>query len=188
MEFESKDSLAYEVLQMQRSYKLPGLYSECSEILSTLNLGSPGCYSRNQWKNIIKKEIYRLNMKELVDEASKYRKIEYEIGDSFHRENYLSELKVADARMMFKLRTKMMPTVQMNFVNDEKFKKNFWTCSGCSELNNSSLQIQGRRDAQSHILQCPGYSDIRSRLNLDCDSELVQYFKSVIKRRINLLC
>ena len=72
-------------------------------------------------------------MRELIDESAKYKKIEYSLSDSFVRQNYLSELKVTDARLMFKLRTKMTPSVQMNFVSDDTFKKNFWTCSGCSE-------------------------------------------------------
>ena len=182
------NSLAYEVYQLQKSLNLPGLYSECGEVLSSLDMENPGSYSRSQWKSIIKKEIYSKNMRELIDESAKYKKIEYSLSDSFVRQNYLSELKVTDARLMFKLRTKMTPTVQMNFVSDDTFKKNFWTCSGCSEPNNTALQLQGKRDTQSHILYCPGYSDLRTGLNLEWDADLVQYFKNAIRHRMNLQC
>ena len=76
----------------------------------------------------------------------------------------------------------MTPTVQMNFASDENFKNNFWTCSGCSDVSNSSL---GYRDTQSHILDCPGYLDIRIGLDFNCDADLVRYFRNVIRRRMN---
>ena len=177
-----KDSLANEVYQLQKSLKLPGLYSECAAFLNSLNISNPGSYSRTQWKKMIKNEIISQNRKDLIDEAAKFKKIDYKQADSFHRQGYLSELKVNDARMMFKIRTKMTPIVQMNFASDENFKKNHWTCSGCSEMSNSSL---GNRDTQSHILHCPGYLDIRTELNLNCDSDLVRYFRNVIRRRMN---
>ena len=68
-------------------------------------------YSRSHWKNMIKKEIYSQNMRKFIDEVAKYKKIDYSLYDSFLRQNYLSELKVTDARLMFELQTKMTPTV-----------------------------------------------------------------------------
>ena len=73
---------------------------------------------------------------------------------------------------MFKLRSNMLPTVQMNFMSESEFAANLWTCSGCT-----------RRDSQEHLLTCPGYADLRVGKNLEVDSDLVAYYRDIVKRR-----
>ena len=72
------------------------------------------------------------------------------------------------------------------------------SCPGCSNSNQPVPSSQGfspgissdeqtqPRDTQTHILQCDGYSDIRSSIELDPmnDELLADYFIKVVQRRI----
>ena len=43
--------------------------------------------------------------------------------------------------------------------------------------------LYGNRDTQQHIVTCPGYSSLRDGRNLNCESDLVNYFRDVLKVR-----
>ena len=80
-----------------------------------------------------------MNKEELIRDSLSLKKIGYTREDNFRRQSYLSEINVLDARLMFKIRTNMVPTVQMNFMSETGFGDNFWTCSGCSHLSLSVI-------------------------------------------------
>ena len=75
-------------------------------------------------------KILELNEAELVEQSQTYKKIDF-TGSKFICQNYLREMHCNDARSFFKLKTQMMPTVQMNFMRNPEFAKNLWTCQGC---------------------------------------------------------
>ena len=60
---------------------------------------------KQQWK---KKDYKKINLDEIVKE-------------SFEMKPYIKSLNVADSRVRFKLATKMLPTMKMNFQTDNKF-------------------------------------------------------------------
>ena len=113
-----------------------------------------------------------------------YKKLKVDdfASESFAAKDYLSKLNMADARLRFKLRSCMTPTVKMNFKSDAKFASQLWKCVGCAKLSHS-----GNIDSQLHILWCEGYADLRHEKDLDNDQHLVDYFRSVISRRQNNL-
>ena len=89
--------------------------------------------------------------------------------------SYMRNLNLGSARLRFKIRTKMTPTVKMNFKSDKKFALQEWKCVGCTD---------NKSDTQSHIVHCDGYADIRKGKNLEDDQDLVDYFSAVIRRRL----
>ena len=111
---------------------------------------------------------------------SKYKKIKADDykSESCQIQSYMKTLNIKDARMRFKIRAQMTPTVQMNFMSDPVFTENLWSCQGCPGTD-------ACRDTQTHILTCEGYSDLRINKNLDSDKGLVDYFDAVIRRRMN---
>ena len=167
------DSLAKEILCAQEKYSLPSLTDECKDILDELNISNIHELSKYQWKRLVKSHMRKKNKADLIGECHQYKKISFVETDTFERQSYLSELNVSEARMRFKIARYMVLTVQMNFKSDPAFTANRWTCSGCS----------GSLDTQAHILNCPGYSDLRSNLNLELDVDLVRYFHQVIRKR-----
>ena len=98
---------------------------------------------------------------------------------------YLKTMNISQDRMRFKLKTGMTPTVQINFPSSDEFVNNLWTCVGCTPASTATdRQLVGRRDTQSHIMVCPGYTKYRQDLDLEIDKDLVKYFGRVVKKRL----
>ena len=170
----SDSCLAKEVYNLQKELNLPGLVSECSNVLRENDIYDIAMYSKYQWKKIAKSITCKLNKDELIRMSKKYKKIDYSWDDNLTtRHSYLNGMKVNDARMLFKIRSKMAPTIQMNFPSDKTYAANKWICSAC--LINL--------DTQDHVINCEEYSKYREGLNLDEDEDLVKYFQSIVNLR-----
>ena len=159
---------------------LPGLYKECQGFLSQFGISDLKLYSKPQFKKIVKEKIHYLNKVKVLEMIGQkgYKKVDFNAmkKDNFELKSYLKELKVADARLKFKLVSSMTPTVKMNFQSDRVFTKNLWTCSGCLKY----------RDTQKHILHCDAYKSMRINRDLSKDTDLVSYFRDVINHRISV--
>ena len=107
-----------------------------------------------------------------LNKAVYTKKIDF-TGYKFKQQEYIAEMRCDDARTFFKLRSCMLPTVQMNFMSNPEFTKNLWTCLGCMDS----------KDSQSHIMSCPGYLHLRTNKDLNHDPDLVKYFQEVIRLR-----
>ena len=128
----------------------------------------------------------KLNEDDLLDQMKNYKKLEYDELKHEHCEmkNYMVSLNLYNARLRFKIRSKMTPTIQMNFKNDPVYKANLWTCLGCARSKNTVVDL-ACKDTQAHVLACEGYEDLREGKNLDDDKDLVEYFSAVIRRRMS---
>ena len=112
---------------------------------------------------------------EILETMKSYKKLdvkEYE-NLEFCQQTYLKQMDVSKARLNFKIRAQMTPTIKMNFKNDPAFKNDVWMCDGC----------RSHQDTQKHVLSCSAYKDLRKNLDLDKENDLVEYFSLVIRRR-----
>ena len=75
--------------------------------------------------------------------------------EKFERKSYLGTLRMDQARTKFKIKTKMLKNVKLNFKNDQQNVKKLWKCSECEN-----------RDSQEHILWCEGYEKLREGKDL----------------------
>ena len=167
-------SLAKEVLNLQESLNLPGLIKECNQVLKDNNLFQIDKYTKAQWKLSVKGLIMKLNEDELIAMSKKYKKIDFDTSsESKLRHSFLKDLKVHDARMLFRIRSKMVQTIQMNFPSDKTFTANLWTCVAC----------KAERDTQSHVMRCEKYSMYREGLDLANDLDCVKYFQKIVRIR-----
>ena len=48
-------------------------------------------------------------------------------------------------------------------------------CRGCKE--------KGTEENHSHVIECKAYEDLREGLNLEYDSDLVTYYRAVLRKR-----
>ena len=172
----TNDSLAKEVMEIQYKFEMPGLVSECKDLLNHLGIANISTYSKPQFKGLVNKEMRKLNRKELIANSKQYSKIGYNESDIFELKAYFNQLDVSSARMRFKIAVNMVPSIQMNFKSDRKFAANLWTCSGCSTS----------QDTQDHVIECPGYANLRTNLDLHEDGDLVKYFRQVLMVRYDL--
>ena len=173
-----KKSLAKQIFDEQVENEWPGLAQEAKLISEEFHVKDV----TKEWKN----EPTKIKWKVLIKEASKkkterdlkkkmaqgYSKIKDLSEESFERKGYLSEMNMSEARMFYKIRTKMVKA-KMNFSSDYKNRATLWKCDSCCR----SI------DTQAHIKICPAYEHLREGKSLDCDKDLVQYFKEVLSIR-----
>ena len=126
-------------------------------------------------KKTDKKAISKKNQKDILNKMRFYRKLDYSkhSAETFGPQDYIKKLNIPDARLKFALRSRMTQTVQMNFKGEKRYGQNGWKCMSCGNL-----------DTQEHLLSCPEYSFLRDGKRLDQDQDLVNYFRSIIKIRL----
>ena len=170
--------LAKEVYILQKELHLPGILSECKSFLNENGLCKIEQFTKLQWKKKVKELIMKLNKDDLVEMSKKYKKINFEYSaDSSTRHLYLSTFRVHDARLLFKIRSRMVPTVKMNFLRDKDFASSSWVCSGCN------IHL----DSQAHVMSCESYSHLREGLDLKEDRDLVRFFRDLLDLRNKLV-
>ena len=101
--------------------------------------------------------------------------------EDFKPKKYLSELCVTKARMTFKIKSNMTPTIRMNFQSDTHYTHDLWSCPGCSIPGD----VMGSRDTQQHVLICTAYEEYREGKDFSIDKDIVKYFEQVIQRRLD---
>ena len=169
-------SLAKQIQNSQQRNETPGLTTEVKGYMEELNL--PNCleveFTKSKWKNLVKKAIQEANEKEIRQSIEPYKKMKHLniIDDKFECKQYLSTLPLEKARTMFKHKYKMTENVKMNYKNDQEYSNSLWRCSSCSN-----------QDTESHLLWCPGFTDMRKGLNLKDDSDLCSYLQKIFSAR-----
>ena len=120
-----EDSLAREVYEVQTRLSLPGLVDECKEMLAEFMVTDIISFTKKQWKLFIKKRIEEKNKYELLEQIKGYKKLCYEelSKESYEVKEYFFKLNVQQVRMKHKLRSRMTPTVRMNFSWDPQFTR-----------------------------------------------------------------
>ena len=177
-------ALAKQVHQVQSELNLPGLVQECRDFLVRNDITDISIFTKSQWKKLIKDKIRLCNKRSVLDRIKKegYKKIKLNemIEDDFKPKKYLAELYVTEARLRFKIKSEMTPTVKMNFPSDTQYTRDLWTCPGCSTPGD----VLGSRDTQQHILICLAYEAYREGKDITADKDMVKYFQQVIQNRL----
>ena len=77
---------------------------------------------------------------------------------------------------MFRIRSRMIQ-LMANFKNNPRYKKVGWKCDGCK------LEV----DSNAHVIKFVAYEHVRDGKDLNCDKDLVQYIKEVMRIRMRKL-
>ena len=106
------------------------------------------------------------------------KKREKKLGDLVENEtarvkDYMMLNNIADSRTMFRIRTKML-----------ELKANMKNMYGegnmaCDAYSTGTIELQG------HVLDCPGYAELRDGLDLSKMKDLVIYFREVMVQRLS---
>ena len=118
-----------------------------------------------------------------------YKKINHEnvSNDSFKMKDYFKTLNIRQARLQFKINSKMTPKVAANFHRNPQYREIDYMCVGCSVGRGSDGGTEGQTrnlDSEDHILRCNSYADLRLNLDLNVQCDMLKYFQLVIDRRI----
>ena len=169
--------------------------------LSDAGINDIQSYSKAQFKQVMKRHFFIKNKSDILSFSRKYKKVNYDelCNDDFKIKPYFKSLNLNQARLKFKLNSRMTNTVANNYRRDPKFKKIAYNCIGCIEQNrvqvNETEQNQTENnqtnpkqtqilDTEEHISVCLSYADLRIGRNLNETTDLVSYFQAVIKRRM----
>ena len=104
----------------------------------------------------------------------KYQKLDVMKNEKFKQRDYIRRMNMHDARLNFRIRTKMI-NCKMNQSSDRKNKETLWKCDGCGNI-----------DSRKHILWCPAFRDLRKGKSMDSDTDIIDYFRKVLKIREKL--
>ena len=172
------ESVASRIAKVASVSGYPGLIQEYETLCREFNLPDPHSVSKLAWKRQVRRAITEVNKNDLLSQIrDKYEKLNYDSFkvETFSTQEYLKSLNVNDARLKFRIRSKMVKTVALNFSSDKKFSSKLWQCTHCDRI-----------DSQSHILACISYKQLREGKNLYSDKDLIQYFREVIALREKL--
>ena len=130
---------------------------------------------------MIRKRISVKNREDLFSWARDYKKIKLETYDqNLKMKDYVKELSLAKARLIFRRNCGFLSTIRMNFKQNKKYKKEKYRCPDCTKLN----PTQTHTDDQDSLISCEGNKDLRSDLNLNDLGQLAEYFRRVTERRV----
>ena len=137
-----------------------------------LTSGSP----KKEWKNLMRKKIESANRSRLIEEAKKYKKIDYVSlsCEEYKIKDYFCNLDLAKARLKFRERAKCMRTCKRHYSSDPNNLKTMFFCQSCDTKS---------VDVLSHWRVCESYDHLRINRNFDSDFDLVSYYQDVIDLR-----
>ena len=86
---------------------------------------------------------------------------------------YMLLHNIADARMMFRIRTNMLE-LKANMKNRYGDKEGSLECEACKT---------GMLESTLHVLECLGYNELRVGLDLSKLKDMVSYYREVMEAR-----
>ena len=161
-------SLAKIVYEEAESRGWPGLGKEVRQICQSLGL--PDINKHNVSKTDVKKAIQKDHYKDMLSQFESSRKLKDIKHDNFTTfQNYFNDRNLQNARMKFKIRTKMLDKIPGNFKNKYQNRENGLKCNLCNE-----------EMTQDHCKICPERCEAREGLDMNNLDDLVTYFQLIL--------
>ena len=196
-------SLGRIVLDIQEANNTEGqtLKKEVEEHISAMGFTNLREVSKGVFRRKVNKYFHDKQRAELLEDIKNYKKLDYEelSKEPFERKEFVYTLSLENARMRYKLLSKVVPTVRGHF--PQKYRKTSLECPACRRGRQSdspppSLTSLSRHsqvsseetptDTSSHILLvCDNYADLKDEtFDPSDDKKLSEFFRLVVKRRI----
>ena len=178
------ESLAGEVFRIQLENSIPGIVTKCKDHIEKMGNPNPEVETKRSWKTKVKKYIATKNRNELLTESKKYKKLNHDelAQENFERKPYFYELNLENLRIMFKIKSQVVPTIRKNF--SRKYRDKSLECPSCRNLNPSpSIPAE---DTQHHLItECPAFTDIGTEKDMGNNKDLAEFFKAIIQHRMD---
>ena len=160
---------------IQERLHFPSLRDEIVHFLNKYEVFDVTQFSKESWKQFVRKNIADLNRNFIIENSKRYKKLDYySMGcEEFGLKDYFLNLNLADGRLKFRERCKTMSTCKMDYPSDINNIKSLFTCHHCEEIDSVSL----------HWKSCSAYSQFRDNRNLDADADLCAYYRDIINMR-----
>ena len=168
------DTLAKKVYTEQVNKGYPGLAKETAQISKDLHIEdcNKTTMTKAEYKILLSQLLQVKDESMLRDQAKDKSKCERILKDRYGKKEYLTKMTIGEVRKFYRTRVGLLPFAS-NYKNDKRFARTNWMCRCKTEKEN-----------QSHIRQCPIYSDITQKYpSVDDYSDLVKYLREVLNRR-----
>ena len=173
---QEEGTLCREVYEEGKTNDWPGLGQDVANICR--NLGIPDVNNVMMSKQDIKKAIFENHYEDMVNTIKTKSKLDEIKDDDFKEvQPYFHEKSIEKTRMIFKMRTHMVPKIPGNFKNKYRVK------GKVSEGLTCTLCTQGELFTQSHCVTCPAWSDVRQGLDMTNIDDLVVFFRKLLLER-----
>ena len=162
-----------------------GIVTECNEVLKEWNITNVTAYTKKQWSRFMKQKISFRNKDELIITSQGYKKInteDYKDGP-LDMKQYIKDLNLASARIIFRRNCRLLQSVQLNFKSDPRYKSGNYLCIQCLAL----VHEVRHQDSQEALLgECEANSDLRQKYNLRDIQQEADFYKDILERRNQL--
>ena len=166
---KEKKSLAKVIYAEQVEMGWPGLAKEAAEICKEIGLRNLN--EKEVTKKEIEEAIFYSNYKEMKAEIEMCDKLAAIKNENFSKEQeYMKEKAIEKARTAYRIRTKMVQRVKMNYKN--MYKGNL----GCD-------YCKAEFETQEHVMECDRWKEERGSLDMYRMSDMVQFFINVLKEK-----
>ena len=166
---KEKKSLAGAIYAEQVEMGWPGLAKEAVEICKEIGLRNLN--EKEVTKKEIEEAIFYSNYKEMKAEIEMCDKLAAIKNENFSKEQeYMKEKAIEKARTAYRIRTKMVQRVKMNYKN--MYKGNL----GCD-------YCKAEFETQEHVMECDRWKEERGSLDMYRMSDMVQFFINVLKEK-----
>jgi hypothetical protein len=164
-----KESLAGAIYAEQVEMGWPGLAQEVEEVCK--EVGLKNLNEEEVTKKEIEEAIFYSNYKEMKEEIEQCDKLRTIKNENFTKEQeYMKEKSIEKARTAYRIRTKMVQRVKMNFKN--MYKGNL----GCD-------YCKAEYETQEHVMICDRWKEQRGSLDMYRMSDMVEFFNNVLKEK-----
>ena len=164
-------SLAKKIYEQAETNRWPGLGRDVQEICHQINI--PNINTHKISKSDIQKAIYKSHYEDMMSCFENSRKLQDIKNSDFSKlQPYFNDRSLENARIKFKIRTKMLENVPGNFKNMHKNIENGLKCDLCPE-----------EMTQNHCVLCPGRMIEREGLDMNDLDDLVIYFSNILDKR-----
>ena len=171
-----ESAISRRILEVQESLNFPSLRQEISSFLSKFEVCDVKNFSKERWKVFVHHGILRLNREILLERMKNYKKVDETSMslEEFGIKEYFKKLNLELGRIRFRVRAKMMTSCSTHYPGEEENIKRMFQC----------VHPCGRIDSLQTWESCPFYSSLKESKNLEDDEELCQFYKSVIRKRM----
>ena len=164
-------SLAKAIFDEQVVMGWPGLAKEVEVICK--EVGLENVYEKEVRKEEVEEALFYANQKMIKEEMMRYEKLKsVKDGDFRKEQEYMKEKGVERARTAFRIRTKMLKKVKMNYKNNHRDNLK---CENCDLMEDES---------QEHIMICPAWREEMGSLDVTVMKDQVEFFTRVMRRKV----
>jgi hypothetical protein len=160
-----EEALAKQVYKQAEDSGWPGLGEEVRSICEQIQI--PDINKYEVQKQEIHDAIFEAHYSSMISQFSTSKKLQDIKDDNFRQmQEYFKDKNLSNARLKFKIRSKMVDRIPGNFKNRYKYSEEGLNCTDCMvELT------------QDHCVICPSRASLREDLDMSRLDDTVIYFK-----------